>query len=404
MIGFAFILKGDDNVKSRWVIIIVLGLTISLLSACDLEEVLDQIINGSGENSNQQQVEDNTNINGNDTNNEENEEGNDHVDGQEAFSDNNSDLPFDEKLISEGYSLTTLPNGFELAIPYHWIMVEHNLSDGATSTGIPGFEGKFCYDLPLEPAEVAGVLESLNNTDFQQGSGNGNILHTTTFDNFYGLEGTMEYHLDEFENSCVNVGYYYIGAEAQTGDSGESVAIPSFNDTNRYINEDRTRSVPNDYETDFFDRIESAYDVADMGVDSDEIESIREKISNHEFEMTHINSGYPKIFPYEWYLMALDDDPQNSKWSGTFCTDETMADSILKFHSLLEAHNADILQYETNGSPSMNQKSNVEFAFNDEFGTGSWTGKTIFYIDRLNEFQTHKCMKVDMNFSTDILD
>jgi len=382
-------------------IILVLGLSIGLLSGCDeLEDILTQLFSDENNNDGVENIVENEVENNNDNLVENNNNDNDNdTDISEPINDN-SDLFFDEKLIADGYSLTTLPNGFPITIPYHWLLVDNNMNDPDRT----GFNGLFCYNLPLEPHAVANILESLNEIYFEHYDGEGDVLFSVEFsdEEFTGATGTFEFIVDEFDNSCVELTFSFMDDEMQEGYDSEQIEVHSFTDTNSYIVEDRERSVPSDYKDEFDEYLELTRDTPDMGFDSDDIESIEEKLANQDYEMEHISSGYPRIFPYEWYSMKFEQ--ADAGWSGTFCTDLSTTDSILKFHSLLEAHNADILDYETNGSPSMNSKSKVDFAFNDEHYTGSWKGHANFHIDRLNEFQTHKCVIVNMEFSPDRLD
>src|SRR5699024_7087443 len=138
-------------------------------------------------------------------NNDNSVENNDHHDvndydtNDSVSSDNQLDLFFDERLIEQGYSFTTLPNGFPLNIPYHLLLVEHNMNDEDAT----GFNGLFCYNLPFEPAGVANILESLNEGNFEHVDGDGDSLHTLHFSNdedFMGANGTFTFINDEFDN------------------------------------------------------------------------------------------------------------------------------------------------------------------------------------------------------------
>lgn len=48
-------------------------------------------------------------------------------------------------------------------------------------------------------------------------------------------------------------------------------------------------------------------------------------------------------------------------------------------------------------------KGKIEFAFNDEVGTGNWHGETIFYVDSEGQFPTSYLADVQISFSTEWL-
>jgi len=413
-----------SELKNRWFIAIFLGLSIGLLSGCNqVEDLLDQaiqLLNQQSSDDNETNVEEAvTDIDASEDNN--NDDSN-VEESEESSTENVSEpeIPFDERLLAQGYDNKVLPNGFPFTVPYHWILVEDNIDDPSAQ----GFEGTFCFDIPMEVEQIAEGFVDFHEITHEHHGEENDIIHTTTFTIFpepEGWNGTMEYFLDEYENTCATVMISFGGSDGEEEQYGEDpetmvseealAAMQEQNDSEDYENgdgiedgvyEDRERSLPDDYDKKLNLHREPD-DLVDMDVDADDIESIRDKIRNGEIEMLHLMKGYPRIFPYEWYLLKEDDDPVNSSWSGTFCTDAQMGPTIIKHHDMLAEHNADIIDFSINGSPQMNEKSTVEFAFNDEYGTGSWHGNTQFYIDRNQEFQVHKCANVSMEFSPDLL-
>src|SRR5699024_3594223 len=90
-------------------------------------------------------------------------------------------LPFDERLMEQGYEIMTLPNGIPVSIPYHWLLVE-------VEQGGSDFAGKFCFDLPLELEQVAEQFVSFNHTGGNHTDGTGETLLVTSFTLVGGYE------------------------------------------------------------------------------------------------------------------------------------------------------------------------------------------------------------------------
>src|SRR5699024_1330859 len=57
--------------------------------------------------------------------------------------------PFHLYLQEVGYNLYSLPNGFPIELPYHWVLV-----DGAFGENNHFFEGDFCYQLPYKDDDL----------------------------------------------------------------------------------------------------------------------------------------------------------------------------------------------------------------------------------------------------------
>lgn len=317
------------------------------------------------------------------------------------------ELPFDDLLLAQGYEFKSLPNGLAVSIPYAWILVGDNTGEHGAS----GYEANFCYNLPLNEEQVANRFGALNNVtmDHQGASGDYTLVSTFTSNSEYeSFSGGLEF----YDDRCVNLkldfegDQEYYGEDPSTMVSDEERAEWGLDDEREAeqgnYDGDRLRSIPDGYEA-ALDSLRVYSTIADLDFDAEDVQSIEDKIRNNEVEMFDLVSGFPKVFPYEWYLLAENDDPMNSSWSGSFCTDTSMREAIWKHHMMLADHNADILEYSFMESPSMNEKGDVRFAFNDEHGTGSWTGKSQFYIDRTQDFQVHKCVNIEMEFSPESL-
>lgn len=392
--------------------------TIMLLTGCgQLEGLLQEAMSFlDGDNNdeandnninNQDEKENHTNNHTNNANG--NEENDSNINDQaENNTDNDGNVtqantaqhetPFDERLLEQGYSIYTLPNGFPFEVPYHWVFVEQPSEA----------EYQFCYDLPLSIEQMEVNFEYFDIVSVEANP-SADVLQETTFEMDFGyevIEGKFIYFLDEYDNTCVTVQLGEGSGDGGEWDGlGEDPATMEDDDSfeadigNGDHDEGRTRQLTDGF-AEWFD------EYADEPVEFSEppdVESIRGKIANGELEMMHLANGHPVVFPYEWYLLAREEDHYNGAWTGTFCTDSPMKTTVTKHVNMLADLNADIIDYHYNPSPSMNQLANFDFAFNDIYGTGSWKGTSIIYVDRLQNFQTHKCISVDMEFSPDIL-
>lgn len=338
----------------------------------------------------------------------ENGDGNDINTGTESVANNKptSDLPFDERLISQGYEFYVFPNGFPFHIPYHWVFVEDQTDDPIAE----GFEGIFCFDLPLGIEKIAHEIASHYDDVTHEYYGNDHdIIHETTFSLDLGYEtwdGSIDYFLDEYDNTCAHMvalfqvddGENY-GEAPETMISDEELAVYEDIESISGPNEDRVRSLPDNYEDIMMRLKEDSH-----FFDEDGVLSISEKIRNGEQLMIHLDQGYPKIFPYEWYLLEELSTPEYMSWSGTMCTDTSMTQAITKHLHMLEDYYANISYIATEGIVKPNVIAELGFAFNDAYGTGSWHGTSLFFIAPDGTFPMHKCMTVSMEFSDEILD
>ena len=125
--------------------------------------------------------------------------------------------------------------------------------------------------------------------------------------------------------------------------------------------------------------------------------STSEKIRNGEVQLLHLLQGYPKIFPYEWYLLDEEEDFFSGIWSGTYCTDFPLDKTIVKHHDMLAEHHVHIKDFSFD--VRQGNFGFVDFAFNDEYGTGSWNGSTYFYVQG-----DQQCFYVEMEFSDELID
>jgi len=307
-------------------------------------------------------------------------------------------LPFDERLVAQGYTPLLLPADFPFQLPYHFIPVKAEIN-GEQGTE---FTSTFCYDLPLTVDEVAVAVDELNDLDITVATPAKGFEYETTFSGTgdqSSLNGSFAYYIDDYDNSCVT-----LQLSSDHSLFAEDAALITVDEHLNKVVKNRPRVAVDDYETYFWEYLGRMDDAVDIDIDSPEIESIVEKIQAKTYEMTHLSHRTPQIFPYEWYLMRTEDDATEDHWSGTFCTDTSILEALENHHQRLENYHADIVDYMINASPKMNQKSFVEFAFNDISGEGSWHGRTVFFIDRLNFYQIHKCMLASLEFSPEIID
>src|SRR5699024_736663 len=130
--------------------------------------------------------------------------------------------------------------------------------------------------------------------------------------------------------------------------------------------------------------------------ENDGAKSIRQAIKNGNVKLSHVSSGFARIFPYEWYAIELN---EAENWSGQFCTDLTLEQSLTAHLDMLENFNADIPEF-TIADGQEAELAKLTYAYNDAYGTGSWQGQTIFKNASENGM---RCLQVDLHFSTDIL-
>src|SRR5690625_764701 len=170
------------ELKYRLFIDVFLGLSIGLLSGCNqVEDILDQaiqLLNQQTSDDNEGDVEEavtdiddsEENINKNDDSNVE--------ESEESSTENVSEpeIPFDERLLAQGYDNKVLPNGFPFTVPYHWILVEDNIDDPSAQ----GFEGTCCFDIPMEGEQIAEGFVDFHESTLEHHGEEKGISQTTT--------------------------------------------------------------------------------------------------------------------------------------------------------------------------------------------------------------------------------
>lgn len=383
--------------------IVFITFSLFLLSACNVEGLLEgalEIIGSQDNNQKDEQInEDNDQtgeeVDNNGTNDDENEHDeaseNNQTDTAASPVKADSSLPFDERLISQGYEILYRPNGFPFEVPYHWIYVKPPTDDKDHE----GFLGTFCFDLPLQVEDVAhyfNYLPDVQQTHYGEAE---DIIHHTSFtlNHFIGEPTTshLDFYLDEFGNSCVDT-----RVDANLGESVwsdlDSVADDSQVD----------RTLPKNYDQ-VLGQVQSGGDLKALTVSYDDIVSVRDRIYNRQLEIDHLVNGHPVIFPYEWYLVSKSE--LSDGFTGEFCTDTSMHEAILKHHDMLKDMHANIEHFSIEAGPKENVASETGFSFNDAHGTGSWSGVSMFYAnpDPDSEFPNHNCVRVEMVFSTDFV-
>lgn len=405
--------------KKKWIMIIFSSFLMLLLSGCD--EVGD-LLDKAGQLLDQQLEEETAEIEGDDQNLEEESENLDQEnlveDDEEAPSDDQNEsadeatessneqtghLPFDEWLTAKGFERIELPNGIYLDVPYHWVLVEDNSTDHNANQ----YEAQFYFRLPLDVETVAHYVGTQfeNVTHEHYGEGN-DLVHLTEFSQDYGYEqwdGSFEYYTDD--DGVIRVSTIILassdgetyGEDPDTMVSEEELA--EMQGTTQ-VAQNRTRSLPDDYEQ----TLSQVRDNDDLFDQSQVVSSI-DKIRSGEIDLLHVRHGFPRIFPYEWYLVNELDMPTYSSWSGTFLTDTSINEAIIKHLDFLEDYQADIHYVAIEGIIKPNVLAELEFSFNDDYGTGSWHGTSVFFIAPEGEgtYPNQVGMTVDLEFSDELL-
>lgn len=313
-------------------------------------------------------------------------------------------IPFDDLLLRQGYQFYDLPNGYPFDVPYHWIMVD----DAAD-----GLQGTFCFELPLDSEDIPHVFGEFNQINYEHEAGESGEIGTTTIamdSEFESISGTITYFTDDHENTCAKMdvtygfegfseedGYY--GEDPSTMVSEEELAMyeQQENDEANFDFEERKRKLINNYD-------ELVDELKYMDFASVNQMSIRERIRTKDVTLLHLSSGYAKIFPYEWFLLEENDNPMGAAWSGTFCTDTPINHAIDKHLDMLSVYNADIPSISLADEADIGGVSSVQFALNDDYGTGSWRGNSTFYQSGEGIYESHHCIDVEMEFSDQLLD
>lgn len=388
--------------NSKWLLVILVALMIGLLSSCNQNEQFS---------SSEEDVENIENVEEVDQDANNAIESDEMTSIQEKNRENESidSLPFDERLHEQGYEIIDdLPPGFPIEMPYHWVFVEDETDDIANDE----FKGTFCFDLPLEKEQIATYFEHTMITDVEQDD-------TTQFTIDYGygeIEGMLKYFNDDYDNTCAKMVFAFkndiseehmaFGEDPATMISEEELALEkelmkqNEGDEESTVQQSRERLLVDDYEEKLNHLLGSDYS---EDIDHDDFLSVREDIKNGEVHMLNLTHGYPKIFPYEWYLVKMEENLSGSGWTGTFCTDAPLMNTVIKHHDMLGQYAADINDYNINMPPKLNEENYVEFSFNDQYGTGSWHGSSLFSNDEADPFHMYKCAHVAMEFSSELL-
>jgi len=384
--------------------------SVFLLSACSLEDLLEEAfeliqseennnvneeINEDNNNNEKNNEQENANTNNNEMNeeNHENEENGENGNGETNSHpiEDDSLLPFEERLMEQGYEILYLPNGFPYEVPYHWLYVQHPSDDKDED----GFLGTFCFDIPQRIEDIAHHFNYMPDIWHDHYGEDEEIMHQTSFTlDFTGepMNSYIDFYLDDYGNTCADA---YVdaslGGSLREG-TGEIVYNP-----------DSSRSTPGDYEQ-VLEHVQSGGELEALTVDYEDINSVRDRIYERDLEIFHLKNGHPVIFPYEWY--AVSKLGSDGEFIAEFCTDTTIHDAIVKHHDMLNNMNADIEYFTIESSPKPNVASESGFAFNDEHGTGSWSGVTMFYVnpDPNSDFPNHNCIRAEMEFSTELID
>lgn len=426
----------------KTILLFVLLSTVLVLTACEpLDSIIEQIrANFFSESEDNVNAEDNLNNDEaevvaeevsteteNDTaenNNSENE--------MDVANENDDDIPFDEKLAAEGYDNLVLPNGFPIQVPYQFILV----ADNSTDEMMPeNYEGQFCYQLPMmENHEVAQLVKDNNETTGQSitGSGGGGYAYELIFVTPTQFEVALFFFVDEYENDCIDIEVAYgegnhnragledwmgpgedpstmvseeelAEMEAYQAEADETVEESEEVETAQASSDTRT---PTHFEGYDEKLSELASDSDYFKLENDEtILSIMDTLTENPNRLAFVPKGVPEIMPYDWYPVKFT--PHNEGWNGNFCTDTSMSQAVLRHHQMLENLAADISNLEIYMPADEGNYVYDEFALNDVFGTGSWHGESVFYVEDgsfKSPIEFHKCIQLNMTFSPEILD
>lgn len=306
--------------------------------------------------------------------------------------------PIDDRLKEQYGSIYKLPLGFPLPVPYQWILVEGDSHEG-------DFSGLFCFDIPQDIDWIATYSDHYfqdQDVTHNTNPAEEHLVHTTEI-NFdrdnVKFEASIEYGYDEFENTCAFVNIDY--------DLSDGIAIGELEEIGQ-LEESRQRSLPSNYA-----ELAEQASSPDNFYDHSPSNSVKDAIYNEESTMLELQSvEVPKIFLYDSYLVRETDlsDGGNHGIDLLMCTDIPIERAVDKHLELLENYNADITDfkiYDPEENTSMLRVATyVDFAFNDEFGTGSWSGTSYFYRyeDDDEPFSEQRCMATEMEFTAELID
>src|SRR5690625_1665097 len=284
--------------------------------------------------------------------------------------------PFDDRLRSQGYDILPAPIHLPLPIPYEWVYVED--FDGNTDPDY--FSGKFCFDIPLPLTVIASYFDDYF-TDITQETAyrEAHPKHTTFIsvnETYEVWDAQIKYNEDVHGNLCALVEIEYdwdaigkVGEDSTQMISDEEMSQELQGEGKGAFQETRDRKLPEGFSEELAD-IRDEHDYFD---DSFAI-SAKEAIMYRQYDMSYRNNYLPKVFLYDAYVLDHLESEDSNDWSGTMCTDIPLHKMVAKHLDMLADYNADIEYFETGGNIKANVVAETGFAFNDEFGTGSYEG------------------------------
>ena len=282
--------------------------------------------------------------------------------------------------------------GMPLRIPYQWILVDGESVEDK-------FTGLYCFDMPTDTDNLGYFFDYYhmgNNIQHNPNPDDENILHETRMDIGEDARAIIQYGLDEHENTCAHVEINY--------QTGSGIAIAPIEEPTP-IDASRERKLPSDYDQVF----EKATSLDNFHT-PDGRNSVKEAIYNDEsLSLPLRKEGMPEIFLYDSYMIREVDNSGSSEINIVMCTDIFPHIATDKHLELLSNYNANIDNFEVippeDNTSMLKAATIIDFSFNDEFGTGSWSGSSYFYRyeDDDTPFSEQSCMATDLVFSTDII-
>lgn len=300
--------------------------------------------------------------------------------------------PFDDRLRNQGYTVYKNPIGMPLDIPYQWVLV-----DGESEMG--NFSGLYCFDMPIDSEQFndfdyhhIGMNPQHNSNPDNEG-----VIHETKYN--VGDEGhaVIQYGLDDHGNTCAQVDIDY-------ENEIDKFVIDEIREFEP-IDVDRKRSLPS-----YYDDVLARATSADNFHSIDGRNSVKDALYSGEKELLPLSKvGIPEIFLFDSYMVHEVDTGSGSDVNILMCTDIYPHIATDKHLELLGNYNANIEYFEIippeDNTSMLKVATMIDFSFNDEFGTGSWSGTSYFYRyeDDDSPFSEQSCMSTEMLFSTTII-
>ena len=299
--------------------------------------------------------------------------------------------PFDDRLRDQGYTIYKNPMGMPLRIPYQWVLVEGESEQDK-------FTGLYCFDMPIDTDQFVNFdfYHMGQNIQHNSNPDNDNVIHETRFDVGEQGKAIVQYGLDEYANTCAHVEINY--------ETGSDIAIGPVEELTP-VDVARERKLPDNY-----DEVFAKATSLDNFHTPDGRNSVKDAMyADESLSLPLHKEGLPEIFLYDSYMFHEVDNSGSSEINILMCTDIFPHIATDKHLELLSNYNANIDNFEVipkeDNTSMLKAATIIDFSFNDEFGTGSWSGSSYFYRYENDDtpFSEQSCMATDMTFSTDII-